>query len=166
MARSRFFIHLFRNMEHDLNFCNKHQVHFEPDADCKYCTGRNKRGEWNMSKAYWPQEVKNDVLPSFKEGIKHDQSKPDLSLLPKEFLDEVALAFMHGEKKYGRYNYKNGLDWHRVISASMRHISAFNEGEDIDSESGLNHLSHAGACIAMLLVYYKGKIGKDTRWGK
>lgn len=106
------------------------------------------------------------VKMSKQEGKKHDQDKPDLSLLPKEFLDEVAKAFMHGEKKYGRYNYLNGMDWHRIIAASMRHISSFNSGEDIDTESGLNHLAHAGACIAMLLTYYAQNLGKDTRHGK
>lgn len=100
----------------------------------------------------------------FKEGHKDDAEKPDLSLLPREFLEEVAKAFMHGEKKYGRYNYRNGMDWHRIIAASIRHISAFNEGENTDSESGLNHLGHAGACIAMLVVYFNNKLGTDTRY--
>lgn len=100
------------------------------------------------------------------EGVKHDQSKPDLSLLPKEFLEEVAKAFMHGEKKYGRYNYLGGMQWHRLVGAAMRHIIAFQDGEDADPESSFNHLGHAGACLAMLLVYYKRKLGEDTRYKK
>lgn len=103
-------------------------------------------------------------LPKTTEGRKDDQAKPDLSLLPKEFLEEVAKAFMHGEKKYGRYNYRAGMDWHRLVAACLRHISAFNEGEDTDSESNYSHLGHAGACIAMLLVYQTNKLGKDTRY--
>lgn len=97
------------------------------------------------------------------EGKKNDQAKPDLSLLPREFLDEVAKAFMHGEKKYGRYNYLGGLEWHRLVGAALRHITAFNEGEDIDAESGNHHLGHAGASIAMLMVYCARSLGKDTR---
>lgn len=97
-------------------------------------------------------------------GVKYDASKPDLSLLPREFLEEVARAFMYGEKKYGRYNYLNGLDWHRVLGAAFRHLSAFNDGEDKDPESGLSHLSHLGACCAMALVYYKRGLGRDTRY--
>lgn len=96
-------------------------------------------------------------------GKKHDQSKPDLSLLPREFLDEVSKAFMHGEKKYGRYNYLGGMDWHRLVGAALRHLTAFNDGEDLDPESGNSHLGHAGASIAMLLVYIKRNLGKDTR---
>ncbi len=101
-----------------------------------------------------------------KEGRKDDTEKPDLSLLPKEFLEEVAKAFMHGEKKYGRYNYRSGMAWHRLVAALLRHVSAFNEGEDNDAESGHSHLGHAGACLAMLLVYQTHSLGTDTRYKK
>ncbi len=100
------------------------------------------------------------------EGKKFDSEKPDLSLCPKEALEEMAKAFQWGEKKYGRYNYRSGMDWHRLIAATLRHITAFNEGEDLDSESGYNHLGHALASISMLLVYVKNDLGKDTRYKK
>lgn len=98
------------------------------------------------------------------KGVKHDETKPDLSLLPREFLDYTAQAFMYGEKKYGRYNYRGGMQWHRLIAAALRHLTAFNEHEDEDSESGLSHLGHASACIAMLIVYKEKGLGKDTRY--
>lgn len=109
----------------------------------------------------------NEMLKEQKlEGRKDDQEKPDLSLLPKEALEAMALAFMHGEKKYGRYNFRAGMDWHRLIAASLRHITAFNEGENTDVESGFSHLGHASACLAMLLVYEQNALGKDTRYKK
>lgn len=110
------------------------------------------------------EEIKSRINELPKVGVKHDQEKPDLSLLPREFLEEVSKAFMHGEKKYGRYNYRNGMDWHRLVAAALRHITAFNEGEDKDTESGFSHLGHAGACIAMLVVYQTLALGKDTRY--
>lgn len=70
---------------------------------------------------------------------------------------------MHGEKKYGRYNYTGGMAWHRIISAGLRHLYAFSNGEDLDAESGISHLGHAGACILMLTVYVKRNLGQDTR---
>ncbi len=97
------------------------------------------------------------------EALKYDNNKPDLSLIPREFSNELAKALMHGEKKYGRYNYRNGMDWHRLIAASLRHITAFNEGENTDPESGLSHLGHASACLAFLIVYQANGLGKDTR---
>jgi hypothetical protein len=97
------------------------------------------------------------------EGVKHDQEKPDLSLLPIEFLSDVAKAMQHGEKKYGRYNYTGGMAWHRLIAACLRHVYAFAGSEDLDPESGVSHLGHAGACILMLSVYVKRGLGQDTR---
>lgn len=105
-------------------------------------------------------------LATQQVGKKNDLNKPDLSLLPRQFLEGTALAFMHGEKKYGRYNYRNGMDWHRIVGAAMRHIVAFNEGEDVDGESGVSHLAHAAASIAMLMVYVDEKLGNDDRQDK
>jgi hypothetical protein len=82
---------------------------------------------------------------------KNDKQKVDLSLLPRVFLLEVAKAFMVGEKKYGRYNYTKGLKNSQLIAAALRHITAYNEGEELDPEDGQHHLGAAGACIAMLL---------------
>lgn len=98
------------------------------------------------------------------EGIKYDTNKPDLALLPPEFLNEVALALMHGEKKYGRYNFTGGMAWCRIAAAALRHITAWTWGEDVDSESGLNHLAHAGACLSMLAVFRHRKLGQDNRY--
>lgn len=108
-------------------------------------------------------QVEFHYIPEVAVAKKHDQEKVDLSILPREFLEQTALAFMHGEKKYGRGNYLNGLEWHRVIAALLRHIVAFSSGEDMDSESKLSHLAHVGACTAMLTVYFHRNLGKDTR---
>jgi len=96
-------------------------------------------------------------------GVKNDQGKPKLSLLTLESLIAEASALEYGAAKYGRDNYKLGMDWTRVIDASLRHIYAFAAGEDHDAESKLNHLNHAKACLAMLVFYYENGIGKDDR---
>lgn len=103
--------------------------------------------------------LRNDA----EKGKKNDIDKPDLSLLPRVFLEGTAKAFMHGEKKYGRYNYRSGMDWHRLVGAALRHINAFNDGEDTDPESGNHHLYHAAASLAMLITYTSEGLGKDTR---
>jgi hypothetical protein len=71
---------------------------------------------------------------------------------------------MYGAKKYGRYNYLNGMEWTRLIAALDRHVSAFNDGENCDQESGLNHLYHAGACVMMLIEFYEKNLGTDNRY--
>ncbi len=101
--------------------------------------------------------------PLVAEGIKHDRSKIDLSLNPLAALNEMAKAFMHGEKKYGRNNYKKGMESHRYIAACLRHVTAWQNGESLDPESGNHHLGHALASLAMLLECERVGTLKDTR---
>ena len=85
------------------------------------------------------------------EGTKHDAGKPDLSLVPRAFMDATARALMFGEKKYARYNYRQGFKSSRLVSAALRHITAWFWVSETDEESGLSHLDHACACLAMLV---------------
>lgn len=86
------------------------------------------------------------------KGVKFDSEKPDLSLLPKDALFEIAQVLMMGEKKYGRYNWQNSIEINRLLAAAMRHILQFNDGEDNDPESGRSHLAH-GACNLMFAIW-------------
>lgn len=119
--------------------------------------------EWTKT----PDTIKtnNEPVPKFtsKVAIKNDKNKPDLDLIPPEFQDVVALAFMDGERKYSRHNYRNGMDWTRLLSAAKRHLNAFSAGEDYADDSKVHHLGHAGACIAMLMDFYVNKLGNDNR---
>lgn len=82
-----------------------------------------------------------------KQGIKHDDGKPDFSMVSYELLEQVALVRMFGAKKYSRSNWKKGFAVTRSCAASLRHIYLFLRGETYDSESGLSHLAHAVCCL-------------------
>jgi hypothetical protein len=86
-----------------------------------------------------------------KSGTKHDTGKVDLTLVPLVATEAEARALMFGEKKYGRYNYTQGFEASRLVAACLRHVMAYQDGEDTDPESGLPHLGHAKACLSMLL---------------
>jgi len=98
-----------------------------------------------------------------KGFVKHDAGKPRFSLVPAEARAELAKAFSHGAKKYPPNNFRAGADWSRYVDALYRHVNAWELREDIDSESGLNHLAHAGACIMILLTLQLKGLGKDDR---
>lgn len=87
------------------------------------------------------------------QGLKYDQDKPDLSLIPAAAMHAIARALGHGEKKYGRYNYTKGFTASRLVAACLRHLYAWMAGQEQskDSESGLSHLDHALATLAMLV---------------
>ena len=64
-----------------------------------------------------------------------------------------AMAILDGNLKYGRTNWRAaGVKVSIYYDALRRHMNAyFDEGEDIDPDSGLSHLSHALACIAIII---------------
>lgn len=96
--------------------------------------------------------------------LKYDKAKIDFSLLPFAPLRQIASVLMHGAKKYGRDNWKKGLEYSRLFSACQRHLIAWWEDyEDIDQDSGLPHLAHA---ICNLLFLLEGELknkGIDNR---
>jgi hypothetical protein len=85
--------------------------------------------------------------------VKHDNGpdKPPLAYIPKAALWAEGGAFAKGASKYGPWNYRNGLAVSRTLSAALRHISQFLEGEDVDQETGAHHLGCARANLAMAL---------------
>ena len=66
-------------------------------------------------------------------------------------LEPMVRALMFGEKKYSRHNYKTGFKNTRLTAAALRHIMAYQDGEDNDPESGISHLAHAMVALGMLL---------------
>lgn len=53
----------------------------------------------------------------------------------------------------GADQWKDGLSITACLESLLRHVFAFKEGEDLDQESGLSHISHA-MCNLMFISYY------------
>lgn len=100
------------------------------------------------------------------KGVKHDQGKAQLDLLPYEALEEIAKVLGFGARKYARGNFANGISYSRLIAAVLRHVHQYNSGEDIDPESGLPHTAHAGCMLLFLLYMQKHRPDLDDRWVK
>lgn len=97
------------------------------------------------------------------EGIKHDDGKLPLGLIPPEAQLAEAAILRHGAAKYGKHNWRKGLEYSRVIDAALRHIMAWIGGEDLDAESGLSHLAHARCCLGFLIAYEASGPQNDDR---
>lgn len=85
-------------------------------------------------------------------GLKFDDGKPMMRLIPPKAEIEMAKVLTFGAAKYGVGNWQHvegGAT--RYLDAMMRHINSYRQGEQIDAESGLNHLAHAMCCAAFLL---------------
>lgn len=100
------------------------------------------------------------------QGLKYDDKKEPLALLSRTWLLGVAAVMGFGAKKYAEHNWRSGHKRSRLISAALRHILAYNEGEDLDPESGLNHLDHASCCLQFAREGHETHPGMDDRWRK
>ena len=77
--------------------------------------------------------------------------KAALSVIPAGVLFDMGLAMMEGAAKYGRHNYRvAGVRSSVYYDAACGHLMDWWEGDDIDAESGLSHVTKAIASLAVL----------------
>jgi dATP/dGTP diphosphohydrolase len=107
------------------------------------------------------RSTSKDTNPKDAVGIR----KPSLSTLPLPPLFEAALAMLEGALKYGRHNYREaGIRSSVYFDAAMRHLARWWEGEDIDPDSGLPHITKAIATLLVLRdAQMLGKVAFDDR---
>lgn len=99
-------------------------------------------------------------------GVKHDEDKPDMSLLSNSALLKIAQVMTFGKKKYSAHNWRGGFIWSRPLAAAARHLYAYIGGEDKDPETGLSHLAHACCCLFMVLEFEETHKELDDRFKK
>ena len=89
--------------------------------------------------------------------------KAPLSYVSMPVMFEVGLGMLEGGHKYGRHNYRViGVRASIYFDATMRHLSAWWEGEDFDPDSRAR-LSHLSKAISSLTVLRDSMIqGKFT----
>lgn len=93
---------------------------------------------------------KPDKNPKTAAGLK----KPQIHLVPPIAVQMEARAFEDGAEKYGPYNWRaKGVTVSTYVSAAMRHLQDYWDGQDIvpDSKKGAHHLAAVRACMAIIL---------------
>lgn len=96
-------------------------------------------------------------------GKKYDNGKNRLDLIPVSAIEAMGRAFTYGAQKYDSRNWEQGLEYGRLYGALQRHLTAWWKRQETDNESGLNHLDHAFACLAMLNEMQETRPDLDTR---
>lgn len=97
-------------------------------------------------------------------GTKYDGGKPRMDLLDADALIGLAQVLTFGAQKYEAHNWREGINNSRLVAALLRHISAVMKGEEIDPESGLPHIDHAGCCWMFLSNNMKHRPDLDDLW--
>ena len=100
--------------------------------------------------------------PNPKEAA--GRAKCPMHLLSPSAMRETANALGHGAEKYGPRNYRlAGVNATTYVGAILRHLTAWNDGEDLDPESGLSHIAHVSACCDILLDGMATQMLNDDR---
>lgn len=96
-------------------------------------------------------QVNDQITDSVTIGRKYDGGKPMYGLLPPLALKSVVEVLTFGAHKYEIDNWKYVDDSiRRYFDAAQRHLWAWKEGESLDQESNMHHLSHAICCLMFL----------------
>ena len=86
------------------------------------------------------------------QGNRFNTGKPKWSLVPQSTLLPMVQVLEFGASKYGEYNWTKGLSVKETCESLKRHLDAYMEGEDVDSESGISHIGHI-LCNGMFLSF-------------
>lgn len=78
-------------------------------------------------------------------------NKVPMSCVSAAVLAEIATGMHEGALKYGRHNYRGlGVRASVYYDATMRHLMWWWEGQDIDPDSGLSHVTKAITSLVVL----------------
>lgn len=126
-------------------------------------TGKQIRKAKKMVFEY--RTAPNPFPPPAQEaaGLKYDEGKPGLHLLPPDALFAITSILDYGAKKYAPRNWEKGMQWGRVYRATLSHLFKWWMGDTVDEDTGKSHLWHAGCCILFLIAYELRGIGTDDR---
>lgn len=80
---------------------------------------------------------------------KDTKGKAKLRYVPYGALVEIAKVREFGTAKYGCPDGWKNVSHDDFVEAAMRHIGKYFNGEKLDNESGLDHISHALCSLAL-----------------
>lgn len=113
------------------------------------CAGFGKELTVGLVKEQVQNEVRTVSLTGGEKGVKAQR----LALLPSTALNRISEVYHFGASKYSAHNWRKGYEWSKSYDALQRHLSAWWERDEIDPESGLSHLAHAGFHLFALITY-------------
>lgn len=104
-----------------------------------------------------------DQYPDGNPKTIFGMSKPSTRAIPSTAIFHLGAAMADGERKYGRFNWREKTVTVSVYTEAMlRHLFAYIDGENHAPDSGCTHLGHLMACAAILLdAHTWGNINDD-----
>lgn len=92
--------------------------------------------------------TEKDTNPKDAVGIRKWRQ---ISVIPCTVIWELGVALLEGARKYGRHNYRvAGVRASVYYDAAVGHLQQWWEGEDVDPDSGVHHVTKAIASLTVL----------------
>ncbi|CAL9959710.1 dATP / dGTP pyrophosphohydrolase [Vibrio phage D148] len=93
------------------------------------------------------------------QALRYNSGKPELSFLlsAPHAMTGLAEVFAEGAKKYPRNNWKKGFPKDQLVDSLLRHLMSYQNGEEVDEETGCCHLDHVLWNAMALSDEYNGK---------
>lgn len=111
-----------------------------------------KQPEQKSIEQFRSAQLQCEGYPDNNPKTAFGMTKAPLDLVPPSASFYLAKAFADGAKKYHPYNWREkGISSSVYYAAAKRHLDAWWDGEDIASDSGVEHIAHAMACCALIL---------------
>lgn len=110
------------------------------------------------------QSKKSDFKEFNTGAMKEVEGKLRMDLIPPEVEKALAEVFTFGTKKYDDRNWEKGIPFRACVGALKRHLNSWLMKEDINEESGLNHMKHVLFWAAALTFFIeKNQSSLDDR---
>jgi hypothetical protein len=144
-------------------------VCFDPEV---YGTSLAEGLRWNWNYDGNGTDIKAYRLMSVTQGTDKPSNPKDMvgvkkvpfSVISAAVMAEVGVGMLEGASKYGRHNYRAvGVRASVYYDATMRHLTAWWEGEDIDRDSGLSHVTKAICSLTVLRDAMINDMWEDDR---
>ncbi len=94
-------------------------------------------------------------------GGEKGQKLARFSLIPPDFIWELAEHYGRGAQKYADRNWQKGYKWSLTVDAMQRHLHAWLCGEDNDPETGSSHLIAVAWHVVALWWFHRYAKGTD-----
>jgi hypothetical protein len=145
------------------------QISLEGHAfDCKYAAAQHRLEEDKLLQGIPAEQIMaGDAQPPATKPTNPKDAvgvlKYAMSYVSAPVLAEIAVGMTEGGHKYGRHNYRViGVRGSIYYDATMRHLMQWWEGEDLDPDSGLSHITKAITSLVVLRdAMIQGKFNDD-----
>lgn len=99
---------------------------------------------------------------SVQKSQRHNKGKIQTREVDPDFILGIGEVLTKSREKYDAFNWQKDTPFSVPYESLMRHLMAFQKGEEIDSESGCHHLLHVATNV-MFLYYHRNNIKMDDR---